>query len=74
MYIQGFIHQTEEDFFFGNVHIVSDVRFLTGEYVGWMELSNSDEVVIVKRHPCGNLHGQIVKEDKATATAPFLSL
>ena len=62
MWISGFIHQTEEDFFFGNVHIVNDLRFRAGEPVGWMELSNSDEVVLVKRHPSGNLHGQIVKE------------
>ena len=65
MWIKGFIHQTEDEAFLGNVHIVSDLRFRAGEMVGWMELSNSDEVVMVKRHPSGCLHGQIMKESEA---------
>ena len=65
MFIKGFIHQTQDDAFLGNVHIVPDIRRRGGEYVGYMELSNSDEVVIVKRHPSGHLHGQIMKENVA---------
>ena len=69
MWIKGYIHQTEDEAFFGNVHIVSDLRFRGGEMVGWMELSNTDEgeaeVVMVKRHPSGCLHGQIMKESEA---------
>ena len=61
MWIKGFIHQDEGEAFFGNVHIVPDLRFRGGENVGWMELSNSDEIVIVKKHESGCLHGQIVK-------------
>ena len=69
MWIKGFIHQTEDDAFLANVHIVKDLRFRAGEMVGWMELSNSDdgepEVVMVKRHPSVCLHGQIMKESEA---------
>lgn len=65
MWIKGYIHQTEDEAFLGNVHIVPDLRFRAGEMVGWMELSNSDEVVMVKRHPSGCLHGQIMKESEA---------
>lgn len=61
MTIKGFIHQTEDDAFLGTVSIVKDIRFYAGEYIGWMELSNSDEIVIVKRHPCGNYNGQITR-------------
>lgn len=64
MWIKGYINKTEDDAFFGNVHIVSDIRRRGGEYVGIMELSNSDEIVIVKRHPSGYLHGQIIKENE----------
>lgn len=58
MTIKGFIHQSEDEAFLGTVSIVRDIRFYAGEYVGWMELT-SGEIVIVKRHPCGNLNGQI---------------
>ena len=62
MWIKGFIHETEDEAFYGNVHIVPDIRRRGGEIAGIMELSNSDEIVLVKRHPSGFLHGQIMKE------------
>ena len=62
MWIKGFIHQTEEDTIFANVHIIKDVRRSAGEYVGIMELSNSDEIVLIKEHPAGGYNGQIMKE------------
>ncbi len=66
MWIKGFVHMTEDDAgVLANVHIVPDIRRRGGEYAGWMELSNSDEVVIVKRHPGGCYHGQIMKEKEA---------
>lgn len=61
MWIKGFIHQSEDDAFLGNVQIVSDISFTSGEVIGYMELSDSDEVVIVKRHQSGCLVGQISK-------------
>lgn len=67
MWIKGFVHQTEEDAFLAAVHIVKDLRFVGGENVGWMELNceGEPEVVMVKRHESGNLHGQIMKESEA---------
>ena len=65
MWIKGFVHQTGDDAIFASVHIVPDIRRRGGEYAGWMELSNSDEVVMVKRHPSGFYHGQIMKEAEA---------
>lgn len=62
MNIKGFIHQSDDMAFLGTVHIVNDIRFYAGEYVGYMELTNG-EIVLVKRHPCGTLNGQIHKED-----------
>lgn len=62
MQIKGFVHQSEEDAFLANVRIVKDIRFYAGENVGHMELSNSDEVVLVRQHPSGSYIGQIVKE------------
>ena len=65
MWIKGFVHQTEDEAVFANVHIVPDLRFRGGTMVGWMELSNSEEVVMVKRHPSGFYHGQIMTEAEA---------
>ena len=65
MWIKGYIHQTEDEAFLADVHIVKDLRFRGGEYAGWMELSDSDEVVMVKRHPSGCFHGQIMSEAEA---------
>ena len=65
MWIKGFVHQTEEEAFLANVHIVPDIGRRGGEFAGWMELSDSDEVVMVKRHPSGCFHGQIMKESEA---------
>ena len=68
MWIKGFVHQTEDEAFLADVHIVSDLRFRGGEMVGWMELSNSTDVcdvVMVKKHPSGFFHGQIMKESDA---------
>ena len=65
MWIKGFIHQSEDEAIFGNVHIVADVRRSAGRYVGYMELSNSDEIVLVKEHPAGGDNGMIVKEEVA---------
>lgn len=62
MWIKGFIHQTEDEAVLANVHIVSDIRHNGGEYAGWMELANSNEVVIVKKHSSGIYNGQIVQE------------
>ena len=65
MWIKGYVHETDDDAFLADVHIVADLRFRGGEYAGWMELSNSDEVVMVKRHPSGFYHCQIMTEAKA---------
>lgn len=62
MFINGFIHQSEENAFYGHVRIVSDIRFTCGKIIGYMELSDSDEIVVVKKHPSGCLVGQIVKD------------
>lgn len=61
MWIKGFVHVSADEAFLANVHVVSDIRYTCGEIVGWMELSNSDETVVVKKHPSGCLVGQIVK-------------
>lgn len=61
MWIKGFVHFTDDEAFLADVHIVPDIRRRGGEYVGWMELT-TDEVVMVKRHPSGFYHGQIMKE------------
>lgn len=60
MNIKGYVHTTPDEAFFANVHIVKDIRFYAGEEVGYMELTNGDDV-IVKKHPCGNYNGSIVK-------------
>ena len=69
MWIKGFIHQTPDEAFLGNVHIVKDLRLRGGEMIGWMDLTGVEgeepEVVMVKRHESGCLHGQIMKESEA---------
>lgn len=63
MWIKGYVKETEDSAFIANVHIVPDIRRRGGEYAGIMELSNSDEIVLVKRHPSGYYHGQIMNEN-----------
>ena len=65
MWIKGYVYETDVDAFLADVHIVTDLRFRGGKYAGWMELSNSDEVVMVKRHPSGFYHCQIMTEAEA---------
>lgn len=62
MHIKGFVKVTEDEAVLANVHIVSDIRKSGGKYFGYMELADSDEIVIVKKHESGCYNGQIVKE------------
>lgn len=62
MWITGYIHQDENKSILGKVHIVPDLRFVEGEHIGWMELSNSNEIVKVKQNRAGFFHGQIISE------------
>lgn len=62
MWIEGYVHVTEDEAFLANVHMVSNIDFYAGNIVGYMELSDSDEYVKVKRHPAGTYNGQIIKE------------
>ena len=62
MYIKGYVHINENEAFLANVHIVKDIRFYAGELAGYMELANSDDIVIVKHHPAGTYNGQIVTQ------------
>lgn len=61
MNVTGYVAVNEEEKFIATVHIVPDVRRYAGEYVGIMELSNGEDV-LVKKHPCGNYNGSIMKE------------
>lgn len=63
LWIDGYVQTGilgEDEAFFGHVHIVKDARFCAGEYVGHMELTNGEDV-IVKKHPCGTLNGSIIR-------------
>ena len=62
MWIKGYVQDGCDNAFMADVHIVRDIRYYAGENVGYMELSNSDEIVLVKKHPAGTYNGQIVKE------------
>lgn len=64
MWIKGFIHTTPEEAFYGNVHIVKDIRCSAGIIVGYMELTDC-EYVIVKKHPAGTYNGEIRREEVA---------
>lgn len=65
MWVKGFI-QTGisgiDEAIFGSVHLVKDVRFYAGEYIGIMELSSGQDI-LVKQHPCGTFNGSIIKEE-----------
>jgi len=60
MWIRGYVHETEDEAILCNVHIVRNISRYGGIYVGIMYLSNSNGIVIVKKHPSGDYNGQII--------------
>lgn len=62
MWIKGFVKQSEEEAFLANVHVVSNINKYSGKIVGYMEMSNGNKYVEVKKHPSGTFNGQIKSE------------
>lgn len=63
MYIKGYVHITEDEAFLANVHIVDDLRFTGGQYVGTMYLDNGEYVDV--KEIAGCYHGEICKWEVA---------